>query len=69
MEVLVTLELLNIMDKKVVWDPMGNTKYCERVDVQLEEREEKKTKGLNMVMLSLVRIVWRLREIGEILKE
>ncbi|KAG5597350.1 hypothetical protein H5410_038582 [Solanum commersonii] len=36
------------MDKKVVWDPMGNTKYCERVDVQLEEREEKKTKGLNM---------------------
>ncbi|KAH0744096.1 hypothetical protein KY290_032089 [Solanum tuberosum] len=34
------------MDKKAVWDPKGNTKYCERVDVQLEEREEKETKGL-----------------------
>lgn len=30
----------------MVWHPLDNAKYCESVDVQLEEWEQERTKGL-----------------------
>ncbi|KAF3666553.1 Zinc-metallopeptidase, peroxisomal [Capsicum annuum] len=33
-------------DMRVVWHFFGNAKHCERVDIQLEEREKEKTKGM-----------------------
>lgn len=54
-------------DMRVVWHFFGNAKHCERVDIQLEEREKEKTKGMEYGSTS-VSVGCLVREIGELLK-